>query len=199
MPLYFKSVAPAACLAFGLTLGLASASMAQDAAAPATAEAPVAPPTLETAEVGQVYLAETSDPWELRCTKIETGQGPCQIFQLLRDDAGGDVAEFNMFALPEDAGVAAGAVIAVPLETLLEPGLILQIDDNEPRGYPFSFCNSYGCIARPGFTEEELALMKAGNQAVLTIVPAMAPDTKVALTLSLKGFTAMLEKTKQGE
>ena len=193
MPKYFRFATPAAIFA----LGLASASMAQDAATPA--EAPVAPPTLETAELGQVYLAEKSDPWELRCTKIETGQGPCQIFQLLRDDAGGEVAEFNMFEIPDGNEAAAGAVVVVPLETMLEPGLILQIDDNAPRGYPFSFCNSYGCIARPGFTEEELGWMKAGSQAVLTITPAMAPDTKVALTLSLKGFTAMVEKTKQGQ
>jgi invasion protein IalB len=182
-------------------LALAGPGLAQDtaapAAAPAEADAEAAPPTLETAEIGQVFLAETAEPWELRCTKVETGQGPCQIFQLLRDDSGGAVAEFNMFEIPDGNAAAAGAVVVVPLETMLESGLIIQVDDKAPRAYPFAFCNSYGCIARPGFTTEELGWMKAGNKAVLTIVPAMAPEAKVNLTLSLKGFTAMLAKTKQ--
>jgi invasion protein IalB len=195
MPFQFKSLVPATLL----TLGLTSAAFAQDAAAPAAQTPPPPPPTLETAKVGEVYLAETADPWELRCTKIETGQGPCQIFQLLRDSQGGEVAEFNMFEIPDGNQAAAGAVVVVPLESLLEPGLIMQIDDKEPRGYPYAFCNSYGCIARPGFTAEELGWMKAGSKAVLTLVPALAPDTKVQLTLSLKGFTAMIEKTKQAK
>lgn len=180
---------------------LASASLAQTAPAteaPAT-EAPAAPPTLETAAVGDVYLAETAAEWELRCTKIETGQGPCQVFQLLRDESGGEVAEFNMFEIPEGNAAAAGAVVVVPLETQLEAGLVIQVDENPARAYPFVFCNSYGCISRPGFTAEELGWMKAGSKAVLTIVPAMAPDTKVALTLSLEGFTAMIEKTKRAK
>ena len=193
MPFQFKYLVPATLLSLGLT----SAAFAQEAAAPAAQTPPPPPPTLETAKVGEVYLAEKADPWELRCTKIETGQGPCQVFQLLRDSSGGEVAEFNMFEIPDGNQAAAGAVVVVPLETLLEPGLIIQIDDKEPRGYPYSFCNSYGCIARPGFTAEELGWMKAGNKAVLTLVPALAPDTKVQLTLSLKGFTAMVEKTKQ--
>jgi invasion protein IalB len=176
----------------GLLALSASYALGQDT--PAATPAP--PPTLETAAVGDVYLAETSEPWELRCTKIETGQGPCQIFQLLKDESGGDVAEYNMFEIPDGESAAAGAVVVVPLETLLETGLIVKTDDQDPRGYGFHSCNSYGCIARIGFTTEELAAMKSGKQTVLTIVPALAPDVKVNLTLSLKGFTAMLEKTK---
>ena len=183
MTTLFKTTAFAAAFAL-----IAGASMAQDA--------PKAPPTLETAAVGDIYLAEKTDTWELRCQKIETGQGPCQIFQLLRDEAGGAVAEFNMFEVPDGGNAAAGAMVVVPLETLLETGMIIQIDENEPKGYPFAYCNSYGCIARVGFTAEELAAMKAGSEAKVTIVPALAPETKVNLTLSLAGFTAMIEKTR---
>ncbi|MDZ7906035.1 MAG: invasion associated locus B family protein [Cypionkella sp.] len=167
---------------------LTTAGFAQDAAAPAI-------PTAETAKVGKMYLAETSEPWELRCTKVETGDTPCQMFQLLKDASGGDVAEFNIFKIPEGAKAAAGAVIVVPLETLLEAGLVMKVDENEARGYPFAFCNSYGCIARVGFTAEEVRWMKDGKAATISIVPALAPEARVDLTLSLKGFTAMYEKT----
>ena len=166
----------------------AAAALAQDAEAPAV-------PTAETATVGQLYVLEEADPWQLRCTKTETGEDPCQMFQALRDESGGDVAEFNMFKIPEGGPAVAGAVVVVPLETLLKAGLIIQVDENEPRAYSFAYCNSYGCIARVGFSPEELAWLKDGKQAVLTIVPALAPETKVNLALSLTGFSDMLEKT----
>lgn len=185
MTIFFKTTVFASALAL-----MAGPILAQDA--------PKEPPTLETAAVGDIYLAETSDPWELRCQKIETGQGPCQIFQLLRDESGGAVAEFNMFAIPGGSEAAAGAMVVVPLETLLETGLIIQIDDKEPKGYPFTYCNSYGCIARVGFTQEEFDAMKAGSAATVTIVPALSPDTKVNLTLSLSGFSDMIAKTGAG-
>ncbi len=176
-----------AALALSMS-AFASVGLAQEAEAPAV-------PTVDTATVGQFYVLEKSDPWELRCTKTETGEDPCQIFQVLRDESGGDVAEFNMFKIPEGGPAVAGAVVVVPLETLLKAGLIIQIDENEPRAYSFSYCNSYGCIARVGFSSEELAWMQEGNQAVLTIVPALSPETKVKLPLSLTGFSDMLEKT----
>jgi invasion protein IalB len=188
MTTFFKTTA----LAFALALS-AGASLAQDAA-PAKAT-----PTLETAKVGEVYLAEKADPWELRCTKAETGQGPCQIFQLLLNDQGGAVAEFNMFSIPDGKGVAAGAVVVVPLETLLDAGLLIQVDDAPAKGYSFAYCTSYGCIARVGFTAEELDAIKAGSAATLTIVPAKSKDVKVNLKLSLAGFTDLFEKTKPAQ
>jgi invasion protein IalB len=39
-----------------------------------------------------------------------------------------------------------------------------------------------------------VAAFKRGNEAQMTIVPALAPDQKVVLTLSLEGFTASFEK-----
>jgi invasion protein IalB len=185
MKLIFNTAAIVTALCLG-----AGAAFAQDAAPPA-------PPTAETASIGQVYLAETMDPWQVRCTKTENGDDPCQIFQALMNAAGGPVAEFNMFEIPDGAGAAAGAVIIVPLETSLERGLIIQVDENEPRGYGFDFCNEYGCVVRAGFTPEELDAMKAGNNAVLSIVAMANPDAPVQLTLSLESFSTAIEKTKR--
>lgn len=152
-------------------------------------------PTAETAQAGQVYLAETMAPWQLRCTKTTSGKDPCQIFQALLNAEGAAVAEFNMFAVPDGAGAAAGAVIIVPLETALDRGLILKVDDKEARGWGFDFCNSYGCVVRAGFTAAELEEMRAGTNAVLSITPMATPNTPVELTLSLEGFSAAIDKT----
>ena len=87
---------------------------------------------------------------------------PCQLFQLLTDGEGNAVAEFNVFDMPDDGQVAAGATIVTPLETLLTGQLRLAVDDAQPRVYPFSFCRPNGCYARLGLTGEELAGVPRG-------------------------------------
>lgn len=204
-------------LAITLTLGLGSAALAQDTTteAPATTtEAPAAPATEAPATeapapaadapatpdaaaapaadgVGSVYAKATHGDWEQRCVKAPEGTtDPCQIYQLLKDSDGNAVAEIGVFPLPDGEKALAGGTISAPLETLLTENLVIQIDGGKGRVYPFSWCDRSGCVARVGFTKEDLAAFKGGNKATLTIVPVTAPDQKVNLAISLKGFTA---------
>jgi invasion protein IalB len=141
--------------------------------------------------VGQTYVAETHGDWELRCIRAEEGQPePCQLYQLLRDDNGGAVAEFNIFDLPDEGQVVAGATIVTPLDTLLTPGLRLRVDDGNWAEFPFAFCQPIGCFARLGLTEDNLAAFRAGGDAFVALVPLPAPDQVVQLEASLSGFTA---------
>ena len=158
--------------------------------------APAVPLTQETAEVNDTYLLKSIDAWELRCVKTADGSDPCQLYQLLKDAEGNAVAEFSLFALPEGGLAAAGATVIAPLETLLTANLRIAIDGGEPKIYPFTFCASLGCVARVGFTVEEVAQFKKGAKAVMTIVPAGAPEQKVNLDISLKGFTAGFDAVK---
>lgn len=180
-------------VALSLSLGLAALTAALPAAAQ-EAEAPAADGLSmgqpEGGEVGSTYAKATFDSWEQRCVKTETGQDPCQLYQLLKDAEGNSVAEINMFGLPEGGEAVAGATVVAPLETLLPAGLRIAIDGAEPKVYPFTFCARIGCVARVGFTAAELEGFKKGAKAVVTIVPAAAPDKSVVLDVSLKGFTA---------
>lgn len=144
----------------------------------------------EEGGVGSTYLAAQFELWEQRCVKTEDGSDPCQLYQLLKDAQGGNLAEISLFALPPGGQAAAGATIVVPLETLLTANLTLAIDGGKAKIYPYTFCAPIGCIARVGFTAEEIAQFKKGAKAVLTLVPAVAPDQKVTADISLKGFTA---------
>lgn len=169
----------------------ATAETAPDAAADATSEAPADPAASTEPQVGQPYIRQEFGDWSLRCIKAEEGQpDPCQLYQLLKDQQGNDVAEVSMFPLTDAGEAVAGATIVTPLETLLTEGLALQVDDGEARAYPFSFCTTAGCVARLGFTQAEIDAFKAGNAATVRIVPAGAPDQEVLLQLSLSGFTA---------
>lgn len=164
-------------------------------------ESPSTPDDLSLGEplgpqVGQPYVLQEFGDWQMRCVKAPEGQNdPCNLYQLLENDEGLAVAEFNLFRLPEGARAAAGATIVVPLETLLTQQLTLAVDGANPRRYPFTFCNAAGCVARLGFTEAEVQQFKRGNVATVRLVPAADPTTEVVLDVSLAGFTAGFEGT----
>jgi invasion protein IalB len=200
-------------IALGLGLTLAgTAAFAQETAAPATTEAapgadlnmgttPGAPKLKEAkdAQPGELYLGGTFEQWELRCVKAKDGSDPCELYQLLKDQKGNAVSEISMFPLPAGGKAAAGATVMVPLETLLTANMTLTIDTAQPKVYPFTVCGQVGCVARVGFTADEVAQFKKGAKATLTIVPFAAPDQKVNLDISLKGFTAGFEGIKVPE
>ncbi len=150
-------------------------------------------PADESSGLGSSYVAETHGDWEQRCVRSEEGADPCQLYQLLRDEGGNAVAEMSVFPLPEGREAAAGSTIITPLETLLTRNIRLSIDGGETRRYPFEFCTRQGCIARVGFTDQEVSQFKRGASGRLLIVPAAAPDQEISLKISLSGFTAGYE------
>jgi len=145
-------------------------------------------------DLGRPYTREVVGAWEMRCIKTEEETDPCQMYQLVNDPDGNPVAEVSLFRLPAGGQAVAGATIVVPLETSLTNQLTIAVDGGNARRYPFAFCNPVGCYVRLGLTEQDINAFKRGNQAVLTIVPALAPDQKIPLVLSLEGFTAGHDK-----
>jgi len=192
-------------LALGLCLGLGSMVLAQDTTAPAPdapatatpsdTAAPVAtdtpaPDAAPADGVGTMYIAATNGDWEQRCIRTADGSDPCQMYQLLKDENDNAVAEITILVLPDGQQAVAGSQIMVPLETLLTEQLILQVDSAPAKVYPFTWCAAQGCVARIGFTAADIAALKKGANATITIVPVVAPNQKVKLSVSLKGFTA---------
>jgi len=149
-------------LAIALMLALTGTAQAQDAGAPAedqaTADAetaapeaaPSSAPAPETAAdaapaeadpnaPGTPYVAETKGDWQVQCVRTADGNDPCQLYQLLNDEAGNSVAEISLFNLPGGQQAAAGATIVTPLETLLTRNITMRVDNSEPKVYPFTF------------------------------------------------------------
>ncbi|WP_406870388.1 invasion associated locus B family protein [Thioclava sp. 'Guangxiensis'] len=167
----------------------APAASAPDAAAPA-AQAPAKDGP------GTTYIASTHGDWKVQCVHTEDGSDPCQLYQLLKDQSGNNVADISMFPLPENNRAAVGATIMVPLETLLTQNMVMKLDSNEPKVYPFTFCAQAGCFARIGLTADELTQYKKGSKIEMTIVPVAAPNQKVNVAISLAGFTAAYDEVK---
>ena len=149
---------------------------------------PVAP---DGGEIGTPYVKEEHGSWQIRCIRTTSGVDPCQLYQLLRDDEDNRVSEFSLFPLtPPQGDAVAGGNIITPLETLLTQAVTLQIDTGEPRRYPFTFCTPAGCFARIGYSAADIDRFKRGRNATVSIVPVIAPDQRISLTVSLTGFTA---------
>ena len=141
-------------------------------------------------ELGETYKKAEYGDWILRCIRTNSKKDPCELFQLLRDNSGSPVVEFTMLDFEPDSNVVAGANIMTPLQTLLTSQLVVTIDDGISQSYPFVFCLKIGCVARIGLTQTDLKNYKDKKNAVITIVPANAPNSPQNLTLSLSGFTA---------
>jgi len=203
---------PIQLFATTLALVLGTAAFAQDTTTTpppaAPTEAPATAPAAAPAEgaapdglsmgvvegeeggIGSTYTEAVHGDWEQRCVRTEDGANPCQLYQLLRDADNNPVAEFTILGLPKGQQAAAGATVIAPLETLLTESLTLQVDTAKAKKYPFSWCSQIGCISRIGFTAAEVDGFRKGSKATVTIVPVVAPDQKVVVNLSLKGFTA---------
>ncbi len=139
------------------------------------------------------YVKETYGDWQLKCFRTESEEELCQMYQLLREQAGNPVAEFSIFKLPQSGQAKAGATIVVPLGTLLTEEMRISIDGGKAKTFPYAFCSVVGCYARIGLDAGDVEAFKRGAEANLQIVPAQAPDQKVSISVSLKGFTAAYE------
>lgn len=140
--------------------------------------------------LGERYSKEKFGDWDLACLKTETDQDPCSLLQIMRDETGSPIAEFSLFRIENGGQARAGATLVVPLETLLTAQVTIAVDGGNAKRYNYSFCNPVGCVAQIGLTQADIDAFRRGNKAVITIVPAPAPDQRIDMDLSLTGFTA---------
>lgn len=178
-------------LAFLATLAALPAS-AQESPAPAEGGLSMGEPVAPDGEaLGTPYVKAEHGDWDIRCIRTESGNDPCQLYQLLNDEQGNAVAEFTLFPLiPAQGEAVAGGNIISPLETLLPEGVTLAVDGGEARRFPFQFCTEVGCVARVGYAEADIDRFKGGVEATVGIVPVVAANQRISLKLSLSGFTA---------
>ncbi len=185
-----------ASLALVLAVSLAAPMALAEDAAPTAAPAPAAEAPAPAAEApaaeapAEPYVKTTEGDWKVQCIRVESGDEPCEMFQLLTDKDGNKVASISVLGLPKGKEAVAGATIATPLESALTAGVTLQIDTQKPITLPYSFCSQVGCFSNVVLKAEELDLFKKGKKIAMTIVPMRAPDQKVELEISLKGFSA---------
>lgn len=158
---------------------MATAASAQETTAPQN----------ET-QVGQIYVKSVEGDWVHRCVKTESGKDPCHIFQRVIFNNEAVIAEASIVPITDGGPAVAGITFKTPLETALQAPLRFQIDDRDPKLYPYAYCTVEGCIANVGLTAVELNAMKKGERGQVTIVSIRDAQNPVIVPVSLKGFTA---------
>lgn len=159
---------------------------------------PAAQPADPGIELGQPirnepYIKEVYDDWTLECIKDQADNETCSMIQTLVDPQNNqDLAEVKVIRAENAGQIAAIVTVLVPLESSLKHGLKVSIDGREGKQYGFDFCSRAGCISRYGLVADDVERYKAGKVATITLVPFLAMNQAIPLSMSLKGFTAAL-------
>ncbi len=152
-----------------------------------------------TAETQQTepYIKERIKDWNLKCIEPIDSIERCEANQIIFNQKQQPVAEISIFKLPKGQIAAAAATIIVPLETALNEGLVLEMQDLEPKKYQFKFCNSIGCYSQIGLTIEELEALKSKGKASIFLKHLSSGDQQIVIPISLSGFTTTFSKATQ--
>lgn len=176
---------------------IATGAMAQDTTQPETPQAgaestPPTPPTGDPAAAeSRIKVKSTHGDWQVLCAPDESD---CYMYQVALNYRNQPVADFNIVRIDDDTPAKAGVTVLTPLGTLLTAGLVMQVDDHEPRQFPFVWCDGAGCFSRFAFDEEFLSDLKAGDQGLVSLRSMSNPAQEIILNLSLDGFTAAFDE-----
>ena len=143
------------------------------------------------------YIKERFENWTLKCIKPLNSVERCEANQIIFNQKQQPIAEISIFKLPRDQIAAAAATIIVPLETVLSEGLILAIQELEPKKYQFKFCNSLGCYSQIGLTDDEVKALKKKEKASIFLKHISSGDQQIVIPMSLAGFTKTFSKVIQ--
>ena len=135
------------------------------------------------------YIKERFENWSLKCIKPVNSIERCEANQIIFNQKQQPVAEISIIKLPKGQVAAAAATIIVPLETILSEGLVLAIQELEPKKYQFKFCNSLGCYSQIGLTDDEVEALKRKEKASIFLKHISSGDQQIVIPMSLDGFT----------
>ena len=135
------------------------------------------------------YIKEKFENWTLKCIKPVNSVERCEANQIIFNQKKQPVAEISIIKLPKGQVAAAAATIIVPLETILSEGLVLAIQELEPKKYQFKFCNSLGCYSQIGLTDSEVDALKRKEKASIFLKHISSGDQQIVIPMSLDGFT----------
>ena len=143
------------------------------------------------------YIKERFENWTLKCIKPMNSIERCEANQIIFNQKQQPVAEISIIKLPKGQVAAAAATIIVPLETILSEGLVLAIQELEPKKYQFKFCNSLGCYSQIGLTDDEVEALKRKEKASIFLKHISSGNQQIVLPMSLDGFTKTFSNVTQ--
>jgi invasion protein IalB len=141
---------------------------------------------------GASSLQEGYQDWVVSCGLTDAGK-QCALSQQQTQQNGQRVLAVELIVNTE--GAVSGSLV-LPFGLALSAGATLRVDE-QPAQTPlqFSTCLPAGCIVPLTFDGDQLAAMRVGSQLVVN-VRAEGMSEPTTLTVSLKGFSAALDRTQ---
>jgi invasion protein IalB len=187
-------------IALGLALVVAAVGVftltSQSVSGQEEKAAAAAAPVDGTQMIKQADIPASEQPWKVRCSseeasKAEQKRGKCEVFQqLIVQETKKRFAEFAI-GFPEGQKEARGIMI-LPLGVLLEPGVEMQIDDQQPFKFKVRYCEPGGCAAFLSLNDSVLNMLKNGKVAKVSLQSAQGKT--LSFDLSLKGFADVFKQ-----
>jgi invasion protein IalB len=170
-----------AILSAALAAAVGLPARAQDAPAPAETAAPAAEQAAAPAQPSAPAVEQPG--WEKVCGQVKD-QRECHISRKRVAATGQALAQFMII----ERGDKKLIQIAVPPVALIQPGLQIKIDTQEPTGVKYVVCTPGECLALGEINDDFVSKLKRGNNLVVTM---LNPQGKpVNFDMSLSGFTA---------
>ncbi|MGO2391755.1 MAG: invasion associated locus B family protein [Halomonas sp.] len=129
--------------------------------------------------------------WEVSCPSASGQQQGCTMSQIVNNP---NSNEPLMRAIVGNSSQINSPVMAfvMPLGVNLAAGMQLQVDNNEPVGFPYQFCQEQGCRADLPLEPSMLQQLRGGSTAT---VSAIDPDgQRLDMDMSLMGFTSAIQQ-----
>ncbi len=146
---------------------------------------------------GQEGGKDKVEAWQMRCNADEQGnaiESECEIVQqLIAQETGRRFLEFVIGF--KDSNTTANGVVILPLGILLEPGVNMVIDDNQPLKFKVRYCDATGCYSVISLPESVLNMMRKGKEAY--IIMRARNNQQVRVAVSLDGFSKALNKIQK--
>lgn len=166
----------------------AGGAMAQDNPAPADAAAPAAAP----AASGDAAAAPppAAPPWIKECADDpQSKKKLCITSQELRAETNQFISSLQIRQLDGDPKMALTAIVLTG--QLIQPGLLIQVDQNKAVPLKYVICDPSVCYAQGEVDDAFIASLKKGKRiAAITMNPQGKP---MVFPFPLTGFTKIFE------
>jgi invasion protein IalB len=145
-------------------------------------QAPAAPAAGAPAAGAGAQPSIPQPDWQKLCGKVNEQQ-ECHIGRKRLAATGQAIAQFMII----ERGDKKLIQIAVPPVALIQPGVQIKVDQNQPTGVKYVVCTPGECLALGEITPDFIAGLKKGGTLVITM---LNPQGKpVNFDISLAGFT----------
>jgi invasion protein IalB len=126
--------------------------------------------------------------WRVACPAATAKDASCEMVTNLTDPKTKDVVA----RMSVSRDVKQGQVLAMvlPLNTMLEQGIGLKLDNTDPKIYKFRTCTQSGCISVTPADDKAIDAIAGAQKVILMSMSAMPGATRADIAVSMNGFKA---------